>query len=158
MARQRVWHLSAMVSSLHVLSEGSCESETDLLNSRLDLRPRREDGSIDESSDGESLAPPLGSDGQDSDSGSQRRRASRLLDLGRLRHASAEERILALRQYRTEQRARNQHRGSDDDTETTTSVTDPDTGRRRVKLSDRLRDKFRIRTTPQADMDTRGGT
>ncbi|KAH6688352.1 RING-7 protein [Plectosphaerella plurivora] len=122
---------------------------------RLDLRPRREDGTLDESSDGESLAPPLGSDGQDSDSGSQRRRASRLLDLGRLRHASAEERILALRQYRTEQRTRDQPR-SDDDTEAA-SMSDQDTGRRRVKLSDRLRDKFRVRTRPQgADSDMRG--
>ncbi|KAI1135894.1 hypothetical protein F5Y05DRAFT_393765 [Hypoxylon sp. FL0543] len=104
---------------------------------RLDLRPHEEDeeevgiplhqpdtageGSVDNH-----LAPSPENEGD----GAQRRRRSRLLDWNRLRHASVDERIQALRQYRQSQ----QGNGSAEDQN------------RHTRLSDRLREKFHIRT------------
>lgn len=108
--------------------------------SRLDLRPpgEKEDGvQVDETQ----MPPPLDLDDSDNDAASvtQRSRASRFFDLTRLRHASPEERIQALRQFRHSQAQPSSTTGG----ETT------DRGRR-SKLADKLRDKFRIRTRPQS--------
>ncbi|KAL2066411.1 hypothetical protein VTL71DRAFT_2482 [Oculimacula yallundae] len=73
----------------------------------------------------------------------QRRRISRFLDLNRLRHAPPDERIAALRQLREEsQRAGGEPLSSDDIAEEPT---------RRARLTNRLRDTFRIRTRAQHD-------
>ncbi|KAG7108486.1 hypothetical protein HYQ44_012460 [Verticillium longisporum] len=64
-----------------------------------------------------------------------------LLDLNRLRNASVEERMQALRDYRREQRAHAAPEGS--------SEHEVDARGRRAKLADKLRDKFKIRTSPQ---------
>lgn len=102
--------------------------------SRLDLRPEHEEGegAGDENAD----APPLGADVTEAGSTSNlnaSRRRSRLFDLTRLRHASVEERIEALRRIRTEQRS-----GS--------AASNEEDRQGRARLSDRLRDRFRVRT------------
>jgi len=83
--------------------------------------------------------------------GAQRRRSSpirELTSLRTLRHVSAEEAILALRQYRTEQRAQ----VDPDSVEVeTASENETDARRRRKRLADRLREKFRVKTNPQVD-------
>ncbi|CRK30839.1 hypothetical protein BN1723_014428 [Verticillium longisporum] len=111
---------------------------------RHDLRPEHDEDEERSSAD-DALPPPLELDGQDSDSnstnGPQRRRTSRLLDLNRLRNASVEERMQALRDYRREQRAHAAPEGS--------SELEVDARGRRAKLADKLRDKFKIRTSPQ---------
>lgn len=80
----------------------------------------------------------------DARSTSQRRRVSRFLDLARLRHASPEERIQALRQYRR----------SEVQTQEAAPAQDNDDRGRRAKLADKLRDKLRVRTKTQS----RGGS
>ncbi|KAL9949145.1 hypothetical protein ACHAO5_001124 [Verticillium nonalfalfae] len=111
---------------------------------RHDLRPEHDEDEERSSAD-DALPPPLELDGQDSDSnstnGPQRRRTSRLLDLNRLRNASVEERMQALRDYRREQRAHAAPEGS--------SEHEVDARGRRARLADKLRDKFKIRTSPQ---------
>ncbi|KAM0282560.1 hypothetical protein ACHAQH_002928 [Verticillium albo-atrum] len=112
---------------------------------RHDLRPEQDEDDERSSAD-DTLPPPLELDGQDSDSNStnapQRRRTSRLLDLNRLRHASVEERMQALRDYRREQRAQ-------DAVPEGSSENEVDARGRRAKLADKLRDRFKIRTSPQ---------
>lgn len=112
------------------------------LSSRLDLRPPEE---RDDSNDDASMPPPLEIEGvhDDAQSTSQRRRMSRFLDLARLRHASAEERIQALRQYRHSEAQTQESTGSQDG-------SDRSDRSRRAKLADKLRDKFRIRTRAQS--------
>ncbi|KAK3315307.1 hypothetical protein B0H66DRAFT_340860 [Apodospora peruviana] len=134
---------------------------------RLDLRPQGSDkqgppGSSDsEEAFSQQLPPPLAGDlseqqqqheSNGSSSGGGRRRHSRLLDLQRLRHASVEERIEILRLHRTQsqqhQRQQQQQRGEE---------TEREEGRR-ARLTDRLRDKFRIRTTQRGHSPPGGGT
>lgn len=76
---------------------------------------------------------PLGSDGNQDDARltSQQRRASRL------RHASPEERLEALRQYRSQAQ------------DWPFAGEDYSDRRRCVKLADKLHGKFRIRRRPQ---------
>ncbi|PHH69342.1 hypothetical protein CDD80_6817 [Ophiocordyceps camponoti-rufipedis] len=110
---------------------------------RLDLRPGRDSaGSGSPVDEGEFLAPPLaleaedGGSGSGSGSGSQHHgnRLSRLLDVNRLRQAPMEERMATLRQMRTR------------DGEWTTG------GRAHGQsLTDKLKDKFLIRTRSQAE-------
>ncbi|CAN8103801.1 unnamed protein product [Discula destructiva] len=99
---------------------------------RLDLRPEHEDIAP---RDEEHLdAPPLGAESNEAgESSSSSRRRSRFFDLARLRHASVEERLEALRRIRTEQRAG-------------LSASFEEETQGRLKLSDRLRDRFHIRT------------
>ncbi|KAI1480359.1 hypothetical protein F4774DRAFT_378143 [Daldinia eschscholtzii] len=122
---------------------------------RLDLRPREEG---EEDADGiwpsihhdtvnngpvdNHLAPPH----EDEVDASQRRRRSRLLDWNRLRHATVDERIQALRQYRQAQGA-------------TTGDGSAEDQNRHAKLSDRLREKFHIRTRahPPSDLPSTSG-
>jgi hypothetical protein len=87
------------------------------------------------------MPPPLDTESIDNDEAPepQSRRTSRLLDLARLRHASAEERLQALRQYR--------HSRAQD---TSTTAEDSVERSRHAKLADRLRVRFRIRTRPQS--------
>lgn len=100
---------------------------------RLDLRPEQGEGGEDEWNEN-SEPPPLGADVNDAgEPSTSSRRRSRLFDLHRLRHATVEERIEVLRRYRTEQRS-----GS--------SASNEDEGRDRSGLTNRLRDRFRIRT------------
>ncbi|RYO86544.1 hypothetical protein DL766_003011 [Monosporascus sp. MC13-8B] len=110
---------------------------------RLDLRRQA-------TTDGEASPAPGSQDGADVDGHlaapvetdvadinmANRRRISRLLDWNRLRHASVDERIQALRQYRQTQQAAGP--GSADDQS------------RHTKLTDRLREKFHIRTRRQS--------
>ncbi|RYO74175.1 hypothetical protein DL764_010929 [Monosporascus ibericus] len=110
---------------------------------RLDLRRQAttdgEAGSAPESRDGADidghLTAPVETDVADMNT-AHRRRISRLLDWNRLRHASVDERIQALRQYRQTQQATGP--GSADDQS------------RHTKLTDRLREKFHIRTRRQS--------
>lgn len=77
----------------------------------------------------------------ESESGSQHRsRAARLLDIHRLRHAPADERIAALRELRE----RTQNEG-----ETAEGETDAEEPSRRLRLTGRLRDAFKIKTRTQ---------
>ncbi|KAK1992445.1 hypothetical protein LX36DRAFT_296861 [Colletotrichum falcatum] len=107
---------------------------------RLDLRPQGGAQNNDE------LPPPLELDGHESDgSSSTQRRRTRLFDLNRLRNASAEERIQALRQYRTQHQVQGAPAGP-----AGAERDDRDDRSRRARLADKLRDKFRIRTGPQS--------
>lgn len=113
--------------------------------SRLDLRPRNKDGPVDGSAGEDSLElpPPLDAEANEGQQvASQRnRRASRLLDLHRLRNASIEERIEILRRHRSQQQETSQH--VDHEGESAER-------QHHAKLADRLRDKFRIRTRTQS--------
>ncbi|KAK4207020.1 E3 ubiquitin-protein ligase SDIR1 [Rhypophila decipiens] len=120
---------------------------------RLDLRPpcSEKEGapasSGSDSVDGRHLA-----DTNAQQPANERRRSSRLLDLHRLRHASVEERIEILRLHRTQSRQQQQPR------DRTQAQTDPeDTDGHRARLTDRLRDKFKIRTTRRGESPGRGG-
>ncbi|SPO03427.1 uncharacterized protein DNG_06110 [Cephalotrichum gorgonifer] len=104
---------------------------------RLDLRPPGERDEVPDDDDN-NMPPPL--EFEEEPSTSQRRRISKLLDLSRLRHASPEERIQALRQYRHSQAQEAAPPTGDDHV---------DRGRR-ARLADKLRDKFRIRTRTQS--------
>ncbi|KAI1373725.1 hypothetical protein F4677DRAFT_455756 [Hypoxylon crocopeplum] len=115
---------------------------------RLDLRPQEDEGeasnpatppdaAVDGPADGH-LAPPQ----EEEVDAAQRRRRSRLLDWNRLRHASVDERIQALRQYRQSQQG------------TTSGNASTEDQNRHAKLSDRLREKFHIRTRAHPPGDT----
>lgn len=110
--------------------------------SRLDLRPPGERDETLRDGDDASMPPPLELEGpqDDAPSTSQRRRMSRFLDLARLRHASPEERIQALRQYRR----------SEVQTQEAAPAQDNGERSRRAKLADKLREKFRVRTRAQS--------
>ncbi|KAI1083903.1 hypothetical protein F5B20DRAFT_357301 [Whalleya microplaca] len=113
---------------------------------RLDLRPHDDDEANDETEqqdvvDNNHLAPVPEEDVAATDA-THRRRVSRLLDWNRLRHASVDERIQALRQYRQSQQGESAPGGSTDDHS------------RHVKLSDRLREKFHIRTRSHPPSDS----
>lgn len=112
----------------------------DISESRLDLRPQStQDGDNGEGEQGELSAQRSHGEGEGNESeAGRRRRRSRLLDWNVLRHASVDERIRALRQFRE------QHGPSD-------SVASED--RAGHNLADRLRDKFHIRTRAQPPRD-----
>ncbi|KAI0205506.1 hypothetical protein F4808DRAFT_236332 [Astrocystis sublimbata] len=76
------------------------------------------------------LAPPAGTDA--AGEATHRRRRSRLLDWNRLRQASVDERLQALRQYRQSQQ------GADDE-------------RRHSRLTDRLRERLHIRSESRSE-------
>lgn len=104
---------------------------------RLDLRPQASAGSnslevprTSSAAEGETTV----ADGTEQQDARQDRRRSRLLDWNRLRHAPVDERIQALRQIREEGRSN-------------TEDTPPNT--QHAKLTDRLREKFHIRTRTQ---------
>ncbi|KAI1388767.1 uncharacterized protein F4822DRAFT_256916 [Hypoxylon trugodes] len=118
---------------------------------RLDLRPQEgEQNETDEGTDSTTphdaggdntidnhLVPPSEGAGD----GNQGRRISRLLDWNRLRHASVDERIQALRQYRQSQGTSSGNASTEDQNHHT-------------KLSDRLREKFHIRTRAHPPNDS----
>ncbi|KAI2634233.1 hypothetical protein GGS26DRAFT_38572 [Hypomontagnella submonticulosa] len=115
---------------------------------RLDLRPQEEE---DDETSGPATHPDAAGDGpvdnhlappEDEVDGVQRRRRSRLLDWNRLRHASVDERIHALRQYRQSQQGPSSGDGSVEEQS------------RHAKLSDRLREKFHIRTRAHPPSDS----
>ncbi|KAI0192241.1 RING-7 protein [Xylaria flabelliformis] len=84
------------------------------------------------------LAPPAETDQAAAGETSHRRRRSRLLDWNRLRHASVDERLQALRQYRQSQQGSD---GADDE-------------RRHSRLTDRLRERFHIRSESRSNAAT----
>ncbi|KAI0011720.1 hypothetical protein F4779DRAFT_571859 [Xylariaceae sp. FL0662B] len=104
---------------------------------RLDLHPHEDDETSNEVEQqdpaGHDHLAPLPEDTTSTDATHGRRR-SRFLDWNRLRHASVDERIQALRQYRQSNQGETGPGGSNDD------------HNHHVKLSDRLREKFHIRT------------
>jgi hypothetical protein len=118
--------------------------------SRHDLRPiasatENTENTAPTTSEGSELPPPLaveGAETAETDNGSnhQRRLVSRLLDLNRLRHAPPDERIAALRQLREQSQ---REREPAEDVEETS---------RRARLTNRLRDTFRIRTRAQNNL------
>ncbi|TGJ85462.1 hypothetical protein E0Z10_g3319 [Xylaria hypoxylon] len=125
---------------------------------RLDLRPpedieREENGETAESQDATAaadghLAPPAETN-QTLESAAageetQRRRRSRLFDWNRLRHASVDERLQALRQYRQSQQ------GSDP----ASSAADDE--RRHSRLTDRIRGRFHLRGDSRSSAATPG--
>ncbi|KAI1842729.1 hypothetical protein JX266_011050 [Neoarthrinium moseri] len=105
---------------------------------RLDLRPQ---GAHDDTAHTEE--PPNHGDGEgvqghaEDAEAVQVRRRSRLLDWNRLRHASVDERIQALRQIREQEQSTSPRSPTSDTTQHTT-------------LTNRLREKFHIRTRTQA--------
>ncbi|KAI1340118.1 hypothetical protein F5Y15DRAFT_64898 [Xylariaceae sp. FL0016] len=113
---------------------------------RLDLRPQgTSEGQSSEPSsptvqqrDSQS-APQAEGDAADLDS-TQRRRRSRLLDWNRLRHASVDERIQALRQYRQSQQVLN-------------SAPNASEEQTRPTISDRMRERFHLRPRAQSPED-----
>ncbi|KYK55701.1 RING-7 protein [Drechmeria coniospora] len=107
---------------------------------RLDLRPSHANArKASTAGDDESIAPPLALEAEDGrpPSSSRARRFSRLLDINRLRQAPVEERIEALRQMRART---SEHEAADAE-----AADRPHA----VRLADKLKDKFRIRTRPQ---------
>src|SRR6187402_1420751 len=125
--------------------------------SRHDLRPvasatsdpegATPEGAAPTTPEGAELPPPLSMNegtetgvpaaGEDEASAHQRRRVSRFLDLNRLRHAPPDERIAALRRLREQ----SQREGE--------APEDAEEPSRRARLTNRLRDTFRIRTRTQ---------
>ncbi|OAA66470.1 ring finger domain protein [Niveomyces insectorum RCEF 264] len=126
---------------------------------RLDLRPDRgaTDGAGASDSSQAHMPPPLDADeaglasAESYGAAGHRRRSSRLFDLNRLRHASVEERIEALRRYRVENQAESQAEAHD----ATSAHGSEDEQNRSAKLTKRLRDKFRIRTRAQSPESSR---
>lgn len=126
---------------------------------RHDLRPVTSATSqTAPAAEGDELPPPLSAEAADGDAAEttsaaqdessdahQRRRASRFLDLHRLRTAPADERIAALRRLREQSRR---------DGEAAEDVEEPS---RRARLTGRLRDTFRIRTRRQNDETPQNG-
>ncbi|KAI0907677.1 hypothetical protein F4823DRAFT_626166 [Ustulina deusta] len=125
---------------------------------RLDLRPPEdvegeENGDTAATQDATAtadghLAPPTGTH-QDQEpeptaagEETHRRRRSRLFDWNRLRHASVDERLQALRQYRQSQQASDPASGAADDE------------RRHSRLTDRLRERFHIRSDSRSSATT----
>jgi hypothetical protein len=111
--------------------------------SRHDLRPTTTNTENDDE-----LPPPLPN--QEGDNNNEhttetsehpsRRRVSRFIDLHRLRHAPPDERIAALRQLREQ----SQREGAEPDNGSAEERNN------RASMTDRLRNKFRIRTRPEA--------
>lgn len=112
---------------------------------RHDLRPAT--SNPETLAEGE-LPPPLniveGSRESDNASVPQQRRTRRFMDLHRLRHAPAHERIAALRNLREETR-----NGNGSGSGSSSSNEDAEEAAGRTTLTSRLRDTFRIRTRPQ---------
>jgi len=127
----------------------SCPT-TNFNRSRLDLRPQADkdkDGNPSAVEDA-ALPPPLDIEVNDGEETSaNRKRTSRFFDLNRLRHASAQERIEVLRQYRTEQ--------PDGGASADLGAEDRS---RKARVADKLRDKFRIRTRAQSPSNSRRGS
>ncbi|KAE8449262.1 hypothetical protein EG329_008429 [Mollisiaceae sp. DMI_Dod_QoI] len=120
---------------------------------RHDLRPDTSatvdaENSGAANTDGGELPPPLAAnEGENTTaengetSNHQRSRASRLLDIHRLRHAPADERIAALRRLR--EQTQNEAEPAD------AAEAESEEPSRRARLTSRLRDTFRIRTRTQ---------
>ncbi|KAI8956033.1 hypothetical protein F4801DRAFT_574236 [Xylaria longipes] len=121
---------------------------------RLDLRPLEDaereendeaaaapDATTTTPADGH-LAPPAETEQAVAGETTHRRRRSRLLDWNRLRHASVDERLQALRQYRQSQQ------GSDP------ASSSADDERRHSRLTSRLRERFHIRSESRGDAAT----
>lgn len=120
-----------------------------MVDSRLDLQPGKSSSNDDErrgsgSDNDDVLPPPLVLEADESDNGQpQRNRLSRLLDINRLRTATREEQMEALRQMRTRQPAAETEARADGDAE--------DEGHRGARLAAKLKEKFMIRTRAQSE-------
>jgi len=113
---------------------------------RVDLRPVATNTSATSpTADAADLPPPLTEgDAGEQEASTQRGRAARVLDMAHMRHAPAHERIAALRQLRMEQ---NQRDISGNPSDVEVAGTEQSRG---ARLTNRLRDVFRIRTRPEA--------
>jgi hypothetical protein len=123
-----------MVSPLYALSP----NHTTNRSSRHNLNPVKSNTSetadpAAQTTESSELPPPLAAEEGEA-SNPQRRRVSRFVDLARLRHAPPHERIAALRQLREQSRRE------------PTAPEDAEETSRRTRLTNRLRDTFRIRT------------
>ncbi|CAM1504202.1 Fc.00g017930.m01.CDS01 [Cosmosporella sp. VM-42] len=109
---------------------------------RFDLRPDQPDGPAPEgsASAGESsLPPPLALDGYDNEGShtSHRNRLSRLFDINRLRQATREEQMEALRQMRAQTNEAEQQ------------AVESESRAQGSRFAERLKERFRIRTRAQ---------
>ncbi|KAH7321104.1 hypothetical protein B0I35DRAFT_408100 [Stachybotrys elegans] len=112
---------------------------------RLDLRPNRGDAVAGQTEEGSPLPPPLAMEGE-YPSTAHRNRISRFLDIHRLRQASVETQMAALRQMQAERGARHDPAAEAGQEQ----VPDVEDGRQRARFAKRLRDRFRIRTRAQS--------
>lgn len=151
MARQRVWDVSALVRPIHYLPLKSSPCNLANISSRYDLNPahansRRGSSSANRSS----LPPPLVVEGAESDAAhaNSRNRLSRIFDVNRLRQATVEEQMDALRRMReeTNESRRQEHSSPEDD--------DGEAARgQSARFAAKLKERFRIRTRAQAAED-----
>lgn len=129
------------------------------ISSRLDLRPEPSNSGAEPTEEGTSgengeLPPPLretdeaNSSSSATESSSQPRGISRFIDLHRLRHAPAEERIAALRELRNESRDASNAENASTSPEVGASQEDVEESGRRARLTNRLKEKLRVRTRP----------
>lgn len=113
-----------------------------MMCSRYDLRPVNQRDANDRCSrDGDNqLPPPLALDEYEAEGAqiSHRHRLSRIFDVNRLRQASVEEQMAALRQMRAETNEAERQTG------------ETDTRGQSSRLAERLRERFRIRTQAQS--------
>ncbi|KAH9908092.1 hypothetical protein F4778DRAFT_461952 [Xylariomycetidae sp. FL2044] len=101
---------------------------------RLDLRPQRSAEGEGSNTESHQEPPPVPEADIIDVDGAHRRRRSRLLDWNGLRHASVDERIQALRQFRQSQQM------------VTSAENSPEEQTRRARLTTRLRERFHVRT------------
>lgn len=122
------------------------------ITSRLDLRPGHGNSQDGSTADGEtSLPPPLAFDmgENEEEHNSYRNRLSRLFDVNRLRQASVEEQMQALRQLREDNMG---HGQSQEALEPETAAnTGGDEGHQGTRFADKLKERFRILTRSQSE-------
>jgi hypothetical protein len=117
--------------------------------SRLDLRPGKGDTIAGQSAEGSALPPPLALEGEDGEhsAASHRNRISRFFDIHRLRQASVEEQMAALRQIRAERTEQ----------PSAAAETDGEARRQGARFANKLKERFRIRTRAQSRERGNGG-
>lgn len=116
-------------------------------SSRLDLRPGRGDSQDGSTADGEApLPPPLGweMDDNETEQNSYRNRLSRLFDVNRLRQASVEEQMQALRQLRED------GMGQETSEPEAAVPREGDDRHQGARFADKLKERFRILTKSQS--------
>lgn len=144
MAHQHLRNLSPLVSKFDSTSLCVHANSPD---SRLDLRPGHDRSQDASSNDGRaSLPPPLAWENEEHDSAQHpyRNRLSRLFDVNRLRQATVEEQMAALRQLR-------EHRVDREAPEQESAPVHEEAaeGHQSTRISDKLKEKFRILTRSQ---------
>ncbi|KAM5355653.1 hypothetical protein ACJ41O_002299 [Fusarium nematophilum] len=119
---------------------------------RYDLRPGKGHKSQEETNtgDGSALPPPLALEGAENDvpNASHRNRLSRVFDINRLRQATVEEQMEALRRMRAETNEAERQEAT-----TAAAAADGESRGQSARFAAKLRDRFRIRTRAQAGED-----